>query len=225
MNSTNLEKDSALVFDFDGTMFQLFVNYNLKDTIALLRDKMNLYDMEFSSEKDPFDVFAEVIRQTKEGSYEREEALFALNQILTEAEIEAVNSGIPVCGVETSISILRKKGIAVGISTNNSIQCVEAFWQKNCKEAIIPIVGRVGVKPELMKPNPWSILEVLKKMDRIPENTIFVGDTQRDYVASINAGCEFIGMAPTDKKRKRLQEVLPDKRIVSDFNELLTLLK
>lgn len=75
-----------------------------------------------------------------------------------------------------------------------------------------------------MKPNPWSIIEVLKKMNCLPENTIFVGDTQRDYIATVKAGCEFIAMAPTDKKRQRLLKILPENIIVSDFNELLSLL-
>ncbi len=224
MDHINLKKDGALVFDFDGTICQLFVNYDMKDVVVTLRDKMKSYGIEFSIEKDIFDVFSEVIRQTEEGSDTREKALFDANQLLTAAETDAVNSGIPVNGVDSAISIFEKKGVPVGISTNNSIQCVEAFLHKNCQNAIIPTAGRVGTKPELMKPNPWSILEVLKKMNRKPENTIFVGDTQRDYFASVNAGCDFIGMAPTVKKRQRLLEILPENYIVSDFNELLTLL-
>lgn len=225
MDYCKLKKDVALVFDFDGTMCRLFKNYNLNKVVVTLCDKMKDHGIEFSTENDSFDIFSEVIRQTEEGSATREKALIDADQIITAAEIESINTGELVNGVEIAIPFLEKTGFSIGIATNNSVQCVATFMQKNCPSTIIPIVGRVGAKPELMKPNAWSVLEVLKKMNRLPENTIFIGDSQPDYLSAISAGCEFIGMAPTDSKRQRLLQVVSESSIVSDFNELLTLLK
>lgn len=225
MDYCKLKNDIVLVFDFDGTMCQLFKNYDLNKVVRLLRDKMKEHGIGFSIEKDVFDVFAEVMRQTELGSTEREKALIDANQILTTAELEAINTSEPVKGVEIVIPLLVKAGIRIGIATNNSAQCVTTFMQENLPNTTLPIIGRVGVKPDLMKPNAWSVLEVLREMNCLPGNTIFLGDTQRDYIASINAGCDFIGMAPTDRKRQRLLQVLPESSIVSDFNGLLTLMK
>ena len=225
MDYCKLKNDFALIFDFDGTMCRLFKNYNLNNVVLSLRDKMKDHGIEFSTENDAFDIFSEVIKQTDVGSATREKALIDADQILTAAEIEAINTGELVNGVEVVIPFLKKAGFSIGVATNNSVRCVEIFMQKNCPSTIIPIVGRVGVKPELMKPNAWSVLEVLKEMNHMPGNTIFVGDTQRDYYSAISAKCEFIGMAPTDSKRQRLLQVLPECSIVSDFNELLTLLR
>ncbi len=222
MDQITLKKEGALVFDFDGTLCQLFINYDRNKLLFALHERMKFYDIEFSIEKDSFDVFSEIIRQTDSESAKREKALFDADQILTAAEIEAVNSGNPVNGVEAAFSIFARKNIPVGIATNNATGCVEAFLNKCSLNTRIPMAGRVGVKPDFMKPNPWSILEVLSKLKCKPEDTIFVGDTKRDYLASVKAGCDFIGMAPTEKKRKRLLEILPEKRIVSDFNELMS---
>lgn len=225
MDYCKVKNDIAFVFDFDGTMCRLFKNYNLNKVVLSLRDKMKDYGIEFSTENDAYDVFSEIIRQTEDGSATREKALIDADKIITAAEIEAINTGELVNGVEIVIPFLKKAGFQIGIATNNSVQCVATFMQKNCPNTNIPIVGRVGIKPELMKPNAWSLLEVLKEMNHLPVNTIFVGDTQRDYLCSISAGCEFIGMAPTDSKRQRLLQVLSESGIASDFNELLTLLK
>lgn len=225
MDYYKLRNKDAIVFDFDGTMCRLFKNYNLNKVVLSLNNRMKKYGIDFSTESDAFDVFSEVIRQTGDGSETREKALLDADQILTDAEIEAISTGELVMGVEIAMPFLIKAGFPIGIATNNSVQCVKTFMQRICPSTIIPIVGRVGTKPELMKPNTWSILEVLKELNQLPENTIFVGDTQRDYFSAISAGCEFIGMAPTDSKRQRLLDLLSESDIVSDFNELLTLIK
>lgn len=224
MDYSKLSKKLVLVFDFDGTMCQIFKNYDLDNAVVLLIEKMREFDIEFSSEKDSFDVFEEIINQTVENSEVRMTAFNEANKILSKAELEAVKTGELVNGVEVVIPQLIRAGISIGISTNNSPKCALSFLDEYMPNEIIPTVGRVGDKPELMKPNPYSIIEVLKEMKCKPENTIFIGDSLRDYYGAINAKCRFIGMAPTERKRKRLLKVIPDNEIVADFYELLTLL-
>lgn len=215
-----LKSKKALVFDFDGTMCQLFVNYKLNDVIEKLHLEMKKYSINFSGKKDSFDVF-EVINEQVTDDKIRSRALIEANMILTNAECEAVRSGKPVSGVERVIPLLFNSGLSIGISTNNSSDCVEEFIRDKCQQINIPIVGRVGERPELMKPNPWSLLRVIEEMKCKPENVIFVGDTERDYDAAINAGCIFIGMTPTERKKQRLIKVVDEKSIVTNFDELI----
>lgn len=224
MDCSKLNKDIALIFDFDGTMCQVFKNYNLDNTVDLLVKKMNFYDIDFSSEKDSFDVFEEILKQTENKIETRKTALNEANQILSVAELEAVVTGELVEGVEVILPQLISNHIAIGISTNNSSQCVHSFLQKYMPNHIIPTVGRIGDKPGLMKPNPYSIFEVLKELNCSPANAIFIGDSLRDYHGAINAGCRFVGMAPTVKKRDRLLKVIPESEIVTNFYELVDLL-
>ncbi len=201
MDCSELNKDLVLIFDFDGTMCQIFKNYNLDNTVALLVEKMNSYDIEFSSEKDSFDVFEEIVKQTENKIEIRKTALNEANNILSIAELEAVATGEIVKGVDVIIPQLIENNIPIGISTNNSSKCVLSFLRRYMPSCVIPTIGRIGDEPELMKPNPYSILEVLKKMNCTPANAIFIGDSLRDYQGAMNAGCQFIGMAPTEKKR------------------------
>ena len=85
----------------------------------------------------------------------------------------------------------------------------------------IPVVGRVGDKPELMKPNAWSLLEVISKLNCCSDDVIFIGDTQRDYLCAKNVGCKFIGLAPTERKKQKLLNVISESDIVSDYYELV----
>ncbi len=224
MDCSKLNKGLTLIFDFDGTMCQIFKNYNLDNTIALLVEKMSSFDIKFSSEKDSFDVFEEIVKQTESKIEIQKTALNEANQILSVAELEAVVTGELVEGVDVILPQLISNNIAIGISTNNSSQCVLSFLQKYMPNHIIPTVGRIGDKPELMKPNPYSIFEVLKELNCSPADAIFIGDSLRDYHGAMNAGCRFVGMAPTVKKRDRLLKIIPESDIVTNFYELIDLL-
>lgn len=214
-------KQKNIVFDFDGTMCLLFKNYKLDGIKHRLHEDLLHFNIEFSEKLDAFDVFEIVIAQTQENMFLRTEALSTVNKIITNAEVEAVETGDLVDGVQYAFEYLVKNGYQVGVATNNSEECVRNFMKKISIDRDIPIVGRVGVRPDLMKPNTWSLEQVIKKMEVRPEEIVFVGDTQRDFECAKRTGCGFIGMAPTDKKRVRLEMLLKNEVMVSNFYELL----
>lgn len=209
----------SVVLDFDGTICLLFKNYDLSSTVHLLHTKMMEYNIEFPIESDAFDVFNIILSQTQNGSL-RINALNKANEILTNAEIKAIDSCELVPGLVEVICDLNKSGIALGIASNNSSACIKKFTQQLFPEMPIAITGRAGTDPCLMKPNAWSLTETIKKLGCYDENTIFIGDTQSDYVCSKGTKCKFLGMAPTEKKRKRLLQFLSEDKIVNNYFEL-----
>lgn len=210
----------GLVFDFDGTMCRLFKNYNLSQVVEEMHIKMKKYGYDFSLDKDAFDIFG-FIGTIKDLTEAQKVKLYEeMNDILVLAEMEAVKSCELVNGVNEVMPSLKKSGYKIGIATNNSSECVLEFLRLYCGGLDIPIVGRIGCRPELMKPNQWSLLETVKKIGCSIDNVLFFGDTQRDYECALNAGCKFIGVAPTAKKLQRLQLIKPNIEIVKDFYEL-----
>lgn len=210
----------GLVFDFDGTMCRLFRNYDLNRTKAELHDRMYQHGYDFPLDNDPFDVFQLIGNRTDLYTEQKTELFEEMNAVLVSAELEAVQNCELVNGVTEMLPYFQAVGYQIGVATNNSPECVSEFLDLYCGGLTIPIVGRVGSRPELMKPNGWSLIEVLKKMDCVVDNTLFFGDTQRDYECARNVGCRFIGVAPTEQKLKRLQHIKPEIEIVSDFFEL-----
>ena len=210
----------GLVFDFDGTLCRLFKNYNLNGVTVELHNRMQRYGFDFSLDRDAFDIFAFINAQKNLSEAGKTKLLIEMDRVLTAAEVEAVKSCEPVNGVSKILSLLKEAGYILGVATNNSYTCVHDFLKLYCGGLEVPIVGRVGSNPELMKPNPWSLIEVLKKMNCNIKHAVFFGDTQRDYECSLNADCKFIGVAPTQKKRERLQLLKPKIEIVTDFYEL-----
>lgn len=220
MDYLELKKNEIIIFDFDGTMCRLFKNYDLASVVQSLQTAMRVFNVDFPLSNDAFDVFAEVVRQVKDFD-ERAKALSCADKILTKAEIEAVETGEPVPGVEAMMSFLYCNHYRFGISTNNSEACVRAFLKKYCQAIPIPIIGRQGTKPELMKPNTWSLDRAIEELSGTPRNTIFVGDTERDYQCAMKVGCRFWGMAATERKREKLSVFLSEERLLTDYYDLL----
>lgn len=223
MDCFKLKKKEVIIFDFDGTMCRLFKNYDLSSVVRSMQTEMRPFGVAFSLSSDAFDVFAEILRQTDDGNA-RKEALSRADEILTRAEIEAVETGEAVPGVEAAMSFFYCNHYNFGISTNNSEACVRAFLKKYCQGISIPVIGRQGNRPELMKPNTWSLDRAIEIFSATPQDTVFVGDTERDYQCAKRVGCRFIGMAATERKRQKLSALLTEEFIASDYYELLKFL-
>lgn len=224
MHHRRLKNRSGVILDFDGTMGFLFRDYDLSKTAGLMRDAMKKYGVKFDIGLDVFDVFGEISSQLPNDREKRISAYTAADEILTDAESEAVETCEPINGVAEALHSLNDNGYKIGISTNNSAECVNKFLQRISFYADIPIVGRNGKNPELMKPDPWSVTEAAKLMNVPLEKLIFVGDTERDYLTSVNAGCGFIGLAATEKKMSRLLKIIDKEHIAADYHELLSYL-
>lgn len=213
-----------VVFDFDGTMCLLFQKYDLRHTSVALKERMLEYGVKFLPRHDAFDVFNVISEQIPDIETKRD-AFRAADSILTFAENEAVETGIPVGGVEEIFTRIVQCGwCSVGVATNNSARCVQTFLHKVCHSCCVPVVGRVPDAPERMKPDSWSLIEVARQMQVAPKDIVFVGDTWNDFVCAQKVDCAFIGMASMPNKRERLQQFLPADQVVSDYYELWDML-
>lgn len=210
-----------IILDFDGTMCCLFQNFDLMNTKKELHEELLQYSIEFPIEMDTFDVFAIIWNQTEREKTLREYLLSRVHEIITKTEIQAAGRSIPIKGLKNALCFWQQKGYNLGVATNNSKEAVLVFLERIVPSLNVTVVGRNGKHPELMKPNTWSVSQILEQIKGTQIETIFIGDSIKDYECAKRVKCDFIGMAPTKKKRMRLQEVLDDKDLVSDYYELL----
>ncbi len=237
MDYWGLKEKKGIILDFDGTMCRLFYGFDLRDTILCLKDKMETFGVSFSSDHDAFDVF-DVIQSQLDDRVRMSEAFQSADEILKRAEMSALETCLVIDHCIEFITTSLEKGYKIGISTNNSEECVSRFLSDQItsftadKEnrfdtfAIlkeIPICGRLGLHPDWMKPNPWSLFQAAEEMEIAPGDLCFIGDTLRDYDASVAADIRFIPFAPTEKKRNRFKTRIRELDIVSSYRDLLKL--
>lgn len=210
----------SVVLDFDGTMCLLFQNHDLAATRHRMHEELGRFSIDFDEALDAFDAFDAVLAQTADRPETRAEALLKADEILSDAEVAAAGTGPAVTGVAEAVDFWRGAGYRVGVATNNSARAVDAFLSR-MSIGQLPVVGRDGAHPERLKPSTWSVERVLELMGGRPEATVFVGDTRRDYETSLRAGCAFLGMVPTERKRVRLSAALDEDLMARDYPELL----
>lgn len=192
-----------IVLDFDGTIIRLFENYDLSKVTEKIYSFLNPYGVKFSLACDAFDSFSCVMNAGLSPSITKK-LLKQVDCIITEAEIEALQSGIPVDGFRDFLKFSEKEKISIGIASNNSEACINTFLTMYYPSAHIPVVGREALHPEWLKPHTHSLEKICSLLSCEKENVVFVGDTIRDYQCAQNYGLSFIALTPTVRKYERI---------------------
>jgi phosphoglycolate phosphatase len=111
------------------------------------------------------------------------------------AEVEEAISRYEKIGAEESPRLdfadhLFTHELPVGVcSLNCEEACTIALEQTGLRERVHTIVGRDSVDEH--KPNPLPLLTVLERLGVSPEDSVFVGDSERDEETATRAGVKF----------------------------------
>ncbi len=91
-------------------------------------------------------------------------------------------------GAQELFSLLRLKGIKMGIVTSRAV-APEKQWHELRKLRVAYFIDAIVTGAEIpRKPAPDAIIECLKQLALLPEECIFVGDSQADMRAAKAAG-------------------------------------
>lgn len=163
----------GVVYDLDGTLVRLNVDWDVAraDTAAALR---------------------------REGIDDRDQSLWELlERAKSEGFTHLVEHGVAPHerdGARTSSALPASQALPHEVPTgvcslNCELACQRALEAHEIAEHIDAIVGRDTV--EATKPDPEPLLETVDRLNISPENTIFVGDSERDAVTAERAGIDF----------------------------------
>lgn len=71
------------------------------------------------------------------------------------------------------------------------------------------VIGRAAYRPDLMKPDPHSLLIAAERLDVPPKRCTLIGDSVTDIEAARTAGAMSIGFANKPHKTLALTEARP----------------
>ncbi|MEI8173121.1 MAG: HAD-IA family hydrolase [Deltaproteobacteria bacterium] len=191
MNDSRLSL-SAAVFDFDGTLAKLNIDFHLmrKSVVELIYSYdisphvlENLFALEMIeagrnliSQKNPKRVSA-YVRQ--------------VNELIESIEVEAAKSGMLFSGTREMLQELKKRKIKTGVVTRNCRSAISLVFP-DISDYFEVVVTRE--QTPLVKPHPEHLRLALKKLHVLPVSSAMIGDHPMDISIGRNVGTLTIGV-------------------------------
>lgn len=164
-----LKNIKLIIFDFDGTIYHLGINWgSIRKSLGVSNDE---------SLGDLIQTYVENNNAEK-------------LSIITNAELEDVGDRTLHSDVVDVLCRLYDKEIRLAVFTRNSRMAVEKALRDTAIEGKVRIVGREDVVAQ--KPNPEGIYKLMEQEGVSADETVLVGDTYHDVKSANSASIRAI---------------------------------
>lgn len=215
-------KYKAVIFDLDGT---------LVDSIEDLADSMNKILSEHGLPVHKVDSYYgfvgmglkrlvfNALPESHRMDSVVEDFLFKMKNSYNN---NITNKTKPYDGINELLGSLLKNGIKISVLSNKADELTkkvvfDIFSDYRFEYVLGPI------SDELRKPNPENALLIIRNLDILPSESIFVGDTSIDMITAKNAGMLAVGVSWGFRTKHELLESGAD-FIIDNPSELIEIL-
>ena len=146
----------------------------------------------------------------------------SLMRILEEIEDQAAEASCPNRGAEKCLSVLKERGIILGILTRNGLSSVKKALKKFDGITIRDFAAVITRDESLPKPHPDGVYEAARQMGLSTGEIMMVGDFRFDVMAGNAAGVKTVLLANGGRSVMLPGDPVPD-YIVSHLEEMLDL--
>jgi phosphoglycolate phosphatase len=189
MTRPPLDNVTTLVFDFDGTLAELNIDFPpLYVTIFELADRYGV-DRSRISNGYLIELIDEMTAQLADGA--GAEFYAAATKLVVDVETKAAARAALFPGTRGLLAGLRSRNIAVGLVTRNCEAAVKTVFPdvEDLVDAFLPRERTPRVKPD-----PAHLAEALKLLSAAPERSAMVGDHPIDIESGKIAGMITVGV-------------------------------
>jgi phosphoglycolate phosphatase len=211
----------AVVFDFDGTLAVLNIDFSsMRERVFDLVRQYGVRE-DLIEERYLLEIIDEVYQILWKKNPSRAEAFYQeSHRILHEIEIKAAEKGRLIPGTEATLTILRGKGIKVGIITRNCEDAVRKVFPQIDEYCDMFVSRNSGRK---VKPHPDHLTYVIESLKVSGKEAVMVGDHPIDIQAGKRMGMKTIGVLTGRTKREEFEKAEAD-YILRDVPEICKLL-
>jgi len=215
-------KIKAIVFDFDGTLAVLNIDFSLmRERIFALLTEYGIRP-ETIQEKYLLEITDEAYQALRVKDPSGAERFYQESHaILHEEEMKAAEEGRLISGTKATLKKLRRKGIKIGIITRNCEEAVRKVFP-SINDFCDVFVSRNSVKK--VKPHPDHLTYAMKRLKTSGEGAVMVGDHIIDVQAGRRVGMKTIGVLTGRTKKDEFEGAGAD-YILRDASEVCKLLE
>jgi phosphoglycolate phosphatase len=221
LNEDELRGVRAVIFDFDGTLAVLNIDFSFMRERVF--DLMRHYGVERGviEERYVLEIIDEVTQRVWEKDASKAATFYhEAHRILREIEIEAAVKGKLLPGVEKALAFLMEKKIKVGIVTRNCEEAVRKVFPK-IEDFCNVFLSRNSIKK--VKPHPEHLTTMMRMLAVIGEESMMVGDHPIDIQAGKSVGMRTVGVLTGRMKREDFEKAEAD-YVLKDVSEVCSLL-
>ncbi len=200
-----MKRFQALIFDFDGTLARVPLDFNL------MRRKIAALAEGFLPERPAVDgqpalEFVEELTRQVEKYRNRDEGLefnCRARLAITDMEVRAAEKGELFEFTRPALDLLRERNVAVGVISRNITPAVKGVFPDIMEHVQIFIPRDKAVR---VKPHPDHMHQALASMGVAPEDSLMVGDHPMDVETGVRAGAAAAGVTTGNTDAAGFQE-------------------
>jgi len=210
---------SSIIFDFDGTLTPLTLNFDhLRAEILKIA---RAYVSEDKIKETEGYYIIEAIYELEKGlDTKGREFVERAFQRLKELELDSARGKDLYPYTREVLSALKKKRIKLGIITRTCMDVLEKVFP-DMHSYIDGIVTREHIK--LVKPHPSHVTETLRLLGSTPQEAMLVGDHPTDVMAGNELGLITVGVLTGRTTREDFKKVRAT-HIVRDIRDIIHLI-
>ncbi|MCJ7607003.1 MAG: HAD family hydrolase [Thermoplasmata archaeon] len=199
----------AVVFDLDDTLVTSTVDYVKFRRLIIERIALEGVDPGSYNDSENIVTLLRRYREWMEGTGTTEDEIVvrmaAMDRIMDAVEMERVDETRPIDGAREVLTLLKRKGIRIGILTRGCQEYAEkALSAAGLKDLVDAVETRNSkLRP---KPDPESYFRIASILGVGKDETLFVGDHIIDADCARNAGVPFVGVLSGSVSREVLLE-------------------
>ncbi len=182
----------AVVFDFDGTLAKLNIDFSAmrQDVLALL----SRYGVSPDGLRDLFVLEMIAAGENRVSRFRPGEAPEFSKRAyarIAEIEVRAARRGALFDGVTEMLRELRVRNIRTGVATRNCLAAVETLFPR-IDDYVDAVITRE--RTPFVKPHPEHLIRMLKQLAVPPDQAAMVGDHPMDIRTGRDAGVHTVGV-------------------------------
>ena len=213
-----MQKIKAVVFDFDGTLTPLTLNFDSlrAEIVKIAGEYVNEGILEDMQDQYIIEMIYGINKRldSQNGSSEFKNRAFERLRVL---EVEAARGKDVFPYTRNVLKSLHNKSIKTGIITRNCIDALKTVFP-DMFDYTDSIVTREDI--EHVKPHPDHVAEALRILNVTPDETLTVGDHPTDVIAGRSAGTYTAGVL-TGRTTREAFEKAGATYILDDIRDIM----
>ncbi len=203
----NEKRIAAMVFDFDGTLAELVLDFGvMKDRVADLAGR-RLPERPSPNAVPVLEWVDMLAGRIAENNGDKDVFFAEAHDLIIDMEVEAARRGRLFPFARPLLSDLAGRGLRLGVVTRNCRRAVDTVFPDAA--SYVPVMLS-REETDRVKPDPSHLLHALGLLGVAPERALMVGDHPMDIATGRAAGALTAGVASGRVSRDGLAEAGPD---------------